>query len=166
MAESVLANLGAGYFPLSGGSVICADGHFLTLNEAGRSASQGGRCWHSRIPERVEQWRYRTNAPWPDCASRRFLPASLLPAIAADVPIKLADLFATLNEVAPHARSYPPKFSTPVERATAEEHLKILLRQLDKISDRYPDDKEILFIKGAANAMGHNLDYPGCADKA
>ena len=87
-------------------------------------------------------------------------------AIAADVPIKLADLYATLNEVAPHARSYPPKFSTPVERATAEEHLKILLRQLDKISDRYPDDKEILFIKGAANAMGHNLDYPGCADKA
>jgi len=44
--------------------------------------------------------------------------------------------------------------------------LKDFLAQLDKISERYPDDKEILFIKGAANAMGHNLDYPGCAEKA
>jgi len=87
-------------------------------------------------------------------------------AVAADVPIRLSDLYATLNEVAPHARSYPPTFSTAAERAHAEEHLKALLVQLDKISDRYPDDKEILFIKGAANAMGHNLDYPGCAEKA
>ncbi|HWS65956.1 MAG TPA: tetratricopeptide repeat protein [Steroidobacteraceae bacterium] len=87
-------------------------------------------------------------------------------AVAADVPVRLSDLNATLNEIAPHARSYPPKFSSPEERVQAEEHLKALLAQLDKISDRYPDDEDILFIKGAANAMGHNLDYPGCADKA
>lgn len=87
-------------------------------------------------------------------------------AAAADVPVRLSDLYATLNEVAPHVRSYPPKFSTPEERTQTENHLKALLAQLDKISDRYPDDKEILFIKGEANAMGHNLDYPGCAEKA
>jgi len=87
-------------------------------------------------------------------------------AAAADVPVRLSDLYATLNEVAPHARAYPPKFSTTEERAQIEEHLKLLLAQLDKISDRHPDDKEILFIKGTANAMGHNLDYRGCADKA
>ena len=87
-------------------------------------------------------------------------------AVAADVPVRLSDLNATLNEIAPHARSYPPKFSSPEERVQTEEHLKALLAQLDKISDRYPDDEDILFIKGAANAMGHNLDYPGCADKA
>ncbi len=87
-------------------------------------------------------------------------------AVAADVPVRLSDLNATLNEIAPHARSYAPKFSSPEERVQTEEHLKALLAQLDKISDRYPDDEDILFIKGAANAMGHNLDYPGCADKA
>jgi tetratricopeptide (TPR) repeat protein len=67
---------------------------------------------------------------------------------------------------APHLMNYPPKFSTPEERVRTEARLKTLLAQLDKISDRYPDDEAILFIKGAANAMGHNLDYPGCADKA
>jgi len=85
---------------------------------------------------------------------------------AAAVPARLSDLTAALNEIAPHARSYPPKFSSPEERVQTEKHLKALLAQLDKISDRYPDDEDILFIKGAANAMGHNLDYPGCADKA
>jgi tetratricopeptide (TPR) repeat protein len=87
-------------------------------------------------------------------------------AVAADVPVRLSDLNATLSEIAPHLMNYPPTFSTPEERVETEEHLKTLLAQLDKISDRYPDDKEILFIKGAANAMGHNLDYPGCAEKA
>jgi len=87
-------------------------------------------------------------------------------AVAADVPVRLSDLNATLSEIAPHLMNYPPKFSTPEERVETEEHLKTLLAQLDKISERYPDDKEILFIKGAANAMGHNLDYPGCAEKA
>jgi tetratricopeptide (TPR) repeat protein len=87
-------------------------------------------------------------------------------AAAADVPVRLADLYAALDEIAPHARSYPPNFSTPEERLQTEEHLKALLAQLDKISSRYPDDKEILFIEGAANAMGHNLGFPGCAEKA
>jgi tetratricopeptide (TPR) repeat protein len=87
-------------------------------------------------------------------------------AAAADVPVRLGDLYATLNEIAPHVRSYPPKFSSPEQRVQTEEHLKALLAELDKISDRYPDDTEILFIKGAANAMGQNLDYSGCADKA
>jgi tetratricopeptide (TPR) repeat protein len=87
-------------------------------------------------------------------------------AVAADVPVRLSDLNATLNEIAPHARSYPPKFSSPEERVQTEEHLKALLAQLDKMSDRHPDDEDILFLKGAANAMGHNLDYPGCAEKA
>jgi len=87
-------------------------------------------------------------------------------AVAADVPVRLSDLNATLNEIAPHARSYPPKFSSPEERVQTEARLKAFLAQLDKISDRYPDDEDILFIKAAANAMGHNLGYPGCADKA
>jgi hypothetical protein len=87
-------------------------------------------------------------------------------AVAADVPVRLSDLNATLSEIAPHLMNYPPKFSTPEERVETEEHLRTLLAQLDKISERYPDDKEMLFIKGAANAMGHNLEYPGCAEKA
>jgi tetratricopeptide (TPR) repeat protein len=87
-------------------------------------------------------------------------------ALAADVPVRLSDLNATLSEIAPHLRNYPPKFSTPEERVQTEEHLKTLLAQLDKISDRYPNDEAMLFIKAAANAMGHNLDYPGCAEKA
>ena len=85
---------------------------------------------------------------------------------AADVPVRLSDLYATLNEVAAHARAYPPRFASAEERTQVEEHLHVLLAQVDKILVRYPDDKDILFIKGAANAMGHNLDIPGCAEKA
>jgi len=87
-------------------------------------------------------------------------------AVAADIPIRLSDLQATLDEVAAHAASYPPKFSTPEERAQIEDHLETLLKLTDKILDRYPDNKEVLFVKGTANAMGHNLDYPGSAERA
>ncbi len=83
----------------------------------------------------------------------------------AEEQIRLSDLYATLNEVASHARAYPPQFSSAEERAQTEGHLKTLLKQLDKISDRYPDDKDILFMRGAANAMAHNLDFPGCTEK-
>jgi tetratricopeptide (TPR) repeat protein len=87
-------------------------------------------------------------------------------AVAVADPIRLADLYAALDEIAPHARAYPPSFSTPAERVQTEKRLKSLLAELDKISIRYPNDKDILFIRGAANAMGYNLDYPGCAEKA
>ncbi|MEJ1958664.1 MAG: tetratricopeptide repeat protein [Nitrosomonadales bacterium] len=40
------------------------------------------------------------------------------------------------------------------------------MKQVDEILERYPDDKEVLYIKGSANALGHNLDYPGSADRA
>jgi tetratricopeptide (TPR) repeat protein len=92
--------------------------------------------------------------------------ASAGSSFAADVPIRLSDLYAILNEVAAHAKSYPPKFASSEERAQVEEHLHTLLAQTDKILIRYPDDKDVLFIAGAGNAMGHNLDFPGCADKA
>jgi hypothetical protein len=53
--------------------------------------------------------------------------AAVAVAVAADVPVRLSDLNAALNEIAPHARSYPPKFSSPEERVQTEAHLKALL---------------------------------------
>jgi hypothetical protein len=55
-------------------------------------------------------------------------------AAAADVPVRLGDLYATLNEIAPHVRSYPPKFSSPEQRVQTEEHLKVIRRGLFRSS--------------------------------
>jgi len=84
----------------------------------------------------------------------------------ADVPVHLSDLYATLDEVAPHVRAYPPKFSSPEEREQVESRLKNLLKTTDKILERYPDNLEILYVRGAGNAMGHELDFPGAAENA
>ena len=41
-----------------------------------------------------------------------------------------------------------------------------MLEFLDAASAEYPDNPAILFRQAFANGMGHNLDFPGCAEKA
>lgn len=85
---------------------------------------------------------------------------------AADVSIRLSDIDASLDRIAEHAKQYPPRFSSPEERERTEQDLKNTIKLLDTLTARYPNNPDLLLRKGMANAMGHNFDYPGCAEKA
>jgi tetratricopeptide (TPR) repeat protein len=87
---------------------------------------------------------------------------------ADDVTVSLssADIEKTLQEIAPHAARFPPKFASKEERVAIEQRLGDLLVLLDGASQHYPDDPAMLFYQGFANSMGHNLDLPGCDQKA
>lgn len=84
---------------------------------------------------------------------------------AKEVSLSLDSIDATLAEVAPHAKNFPPEFSSVAERKRVESDLRDLLVLLDAAVVQYPDEPELLFRDGFANAMGHNLDFEGCAEK-
>jgi len=77
-----------------------------------------------------------------------------------------AEFDAVLDRVAVHAKYYPPNFANADERAKIEGELKTLLAKLAKTLQKRPDEPALLFRDGFANAMGHNLDFRGCADRA
>jgi tetratricopeptide (TPR) repeat protein len=77
-----------------------------------------------------------------------------------------AEFDAVLDRVAAHAKYYPPTFADAAERAKIEGELKALLAKLAKALKKRPDEPALLFRDGFANAMGHNLDFRGCADRA
>ena len=86
--------------------------------------------------------------------------------LAADVAVRLSDIDASLNSIAVHAKQYPLRFSSPDERDQVERELKKTINLLDRMIVRYPNEPDLLYRQGLANAMGHNFDYPGCAEKA
>ena len=47
-----------------------------------------------------------------------------------------------------------------------EKHLKDVLVAIDAAAQAHPDDPTTLFDEGFANAMEHNLDFPGSGQKA
>lgn len=77
-----------------------------------------------------------------------------------------AEFDAVLDRVAPHAKYYPPTFADAAERKKIEAELKTLLRNLAKALKKRPDEPALLFRDGFANAMGHNLDFRGCPERA
>jgi len=78
---------------------------------------------------------------------------------------ELDSLDATLARVAEHARDYPPKFAPGTERKQIETELQKTIAALAAALGQYPDDPQLLFRDGFANAMGHNLDFPGAAKR-
>ena len=72
---------------------------------------------------------------------------------------------ATLAKIAEHARDYPPKFASGTERKQIETELQKTIAALAAALGQHPDDPQLLFRDGFANAMGHNLDFPGCAQR-
>jgi tetratricopeptide (TPR) repeat protein len=86
--------------------------------------------------------------------------------LAADVAVRLSDIDASLNSIAVHAKQYPLRSSSPDERDQVERELKKTINLLDRMVARYPNEPDLLYRQGLANAMGHNFDYPGCAEKA
>jgi tetratricopeptide (TPR) repeat protein len=81
---------------------------------------------------------------------------------AAEVDLSLNSMDATLSKVAAHAQSYPPNFSSASERQQIERVLKSAIVVLDAAVVQYPAEADLWFRDGYANAMGHNLDFPGC----
>jgi tetratricopeptide (TPR) repeat protein len=85
---------------------------------------------------------------------------------AAEVTMSRSDVDRLLSEIAPHAQQLPLRFSSDSERIEEEKKLRRLLVFLDAATAQYPGEPELLLRAGIANSMGHNLDFPGCSDKA
>ena len=84
---------------------------------------------------------------------------------AKDTSFSLDSIDAILSDIAPHAQDFPPRFASVAERKRVEADLRDVLTKLDAAVAKHPDDAELLFRVGYANAMGHNLDFEGCAFK-
>jgi tetratricopeptide (TPR) repeat protein len=85
--------------------------------------------------------------------------------VSAERSAELDSLDATLTRVAEHARDYPPKFASGTERKQIEAELQQTIAALAAALGQHPDDPQLLFRDGFANAMGHNLDFPGAAKR-
>jgi tetratricopeptide (TPR) repeat protein len=71
-----------------------------------------------------------------------------------------------INELAPHARYYPPQFESTAQREQMLAQLREMLPSINAASDLDPEDPRLLFLKAFANSMGHNLDLSGCGQLA
>jgi tetratricopeptide (TPR) repeat protein len=87
-----------------------------------------------------------------------------LQAIAKEFPIGYVDQF--LNKLAPHAKRYPTTFDSKVQREELNNELKEILGVMDSAILKFQNDPEVLFRYAFLNAMGHNMDIAGCADKS
>jgi len=70
-----------------------------------------------------------------------------------------------LEKIGPHAGLYPPVFKDKEERKFIEEQLKALISFLETATNGRANP-ELLWRYGWALSMGHNLDFPGSAQKA
>jgi len=71
-----------------------------------------------------------------------------------------------IDDLATHAKNYPPTFRSEDERTRAERDAKILVYLLDMIAAGDEVEAGILLMAGFVNAIGHNLDIEGSAEKA
>lgn len=80
--------------------------------------------------------------------------------------INIKHLDQVLDDLALHARSYPPQFDTQPDKQRAIQDVKTLSGMLDVILKEPNPSAEFLWRAGFLNSMGHNLDIPGSAEKA
>jgi len=78
----------------------------------------------------------------------------------------VASLDHILNDLAVHAKNYPPRFDTPRDKERATQDVKALSAILDILINVPAPNPELLVRAGFINSMGHNLDIPGAAEKA
>ncbi|MDE2434587.1 MAG: tetratricopeptide repeat protein [Burkholderiales bacterium] len=78
-----------------------------------------------------------------------------------EVNVRSSDIDKSLDQIAAHAKSYPPTFDSAKQRDDTIAQLKQLLILLEAGVSSNPNSKELLFRLAFANAMGHNLDLPG-----
>lgn len=70
-----------------------------------------------------------------------------------------------LEDLALHARNYPPRFDTPEDRQRAIADAKALSEMLGVVVNGPSAHPDLLLRAGFLNSMGHNLDIPGSAEK-
>jgi len=71
-----------------------------------------------------------------------------------------------LNDLAAHARNYPPQFDTPQDRQRAIRDVQTLSKMLDTLIEVPAPSPDLLVRAGRLNSIGHNLDIAGAAGKA
>jgi tetratricopeptide (TPR) repeat protein len=71
-----------------------------------------------------------------------------------------------LNDLAAHARNYPPNFDSDQDRQRAIRDTGMLSGMLDILVNGPNPQPEILFRAASVNSFGHNLNIPGAAEKA
>jgi tetratricopeptide (TPR) repeat protein len=71
-----------------------------------------------------------------------------------------------VNDLAAHAKNYPPQFDSPQDQQRAAKDAQVLAGMLDLMIDGPGPNPELLIRAAFLNAIGHNLDVPGAAEKA
>jgi len=71
-----------------------------------------------------------------------------------------------LNDLAAHARNYPPQFDTPQDQQRATQDAKALAGMLDSLINVPSPHPELLIRAGSLNSIGHNLGIAGAGEKA
>lgn len=71
-----------------------------------------------------------------------------------------------LNDLAAHAKNYPPQFDTPQDRQRATQDVKVISGMLDTLVNVPNPTPDLLLRAAHLGSMGHNLEIPGAADKA
>ncbi|MFZ5581603.1 MAG: tetratricopeptide repeat protein [Pseudomonadota bacterium] len=71
-----------------------------------------------------------------------------------------------LNDLAAHAKNYPPQFDTPQDRQRATQDVKVISGMLDTLVNVPNPNPDLLLRAAHLGSMGHNLEIPGAADKA
>ncbi len=80
--------------------------------------------------------------------------------------ISFAYLDQIIDDLSSHAANYPPRFDSPDDLYRARVDVKALSAILDTLLSSPSPDRQILLRAGVLNSIGHNLDVPGCADRA
>ena len=80
--------------------------------------------------------------------------------------VDLARLDAQLDELARHAKNYPPRFASEADRQQATSDVKALVGMLDALNVPDKPNPDLLRRAAFACSLAHNLDVPGAAPKA
>jgi tetratricopeptide (TPR) repeat protein len=80
------------------------------------------------------------------------------------VDVKLIDKIVA--DLAAHAKDYPTNFRTRAEKARAELDAALLVDLFDQLTEDKNASAELLLKAAQVDAIAHNLDIPGAAEKA
>jgi tetratricopeptide (TPR) repeat protein len=80
--------------------------------------------------------------------------------------VNITKLDAWIDELAEHAKNYPPKFASEADKQIAIKDAKLLMGLLDTLNEPGKPNVELLRRAGFVNSLAHNLDVPGAAQKA
>src|SRR5262245_3890013 len=81
-------------------------------------------------------------------------------------PLDLKCVDGIMDDLAKHAKGFPPNFRSKKEQERAERDVKMLSAMFAPIAAKDDAEVEILLRAGFLNSMGHNLDIEGSAEKA